>query len=398
MRSLSETTLAVLIGGLLVLASATPALAAETSNSEFVIIPEGDVFPEDLYAGAIRVVVEGTLDGDLIAFAAEEIVIAGTVTGSVTAATPRVTIEGEVGGSLRVTGNRLDIDGRVEGDVVAAVVSADLGAESEVGGDVLLWAWDVSALGTIGSDLTGSQRNLELAGTVGGDVDVTVSQLTVVGDLAVAGDLGYRSQNEAVGLDRASVDGAIVDKAPLPPNLRVRALGLLGRFLVILFLSVAALAAAYGWPRRTSEAVANVSRSPLRRWLTGAAILFSPVIAVAVTGVILGLAPAAAAFPLLAVLVPVVLALVGIAFALALAAGAPVVAWLGGALFKRLDLYGAILAGSIMVGVFWYLPIVGWLVPIVVLPWGLGAWIATWRSQSSEDSAFTEADLPLSSL
>jgi hypothetical protein len=382
--------LAAVVVGALLFALATPAVAAETSNSEFVIIPEGDVFPDDLYAGAIRVVVEGTLEGDLIAFAAEQVVINGIVTGSVTAVTPSVTVNGEIGESLRVTGNRLTVTGEVGEDVVAAVVDATLSSSSVVGGDVILWAWNATALGSVGGDLTGSQRNLEVAGQIDGDLDVSVSRLAIVDDLSISGDLGYRSDVEARGVDQVTVGGTIVNKTPLPPNLRVRALGLLGRFLVVVVLSVAALSVAYGWPRRTSRAVAEVGNTPIRNWLTGALILLSPVIATVVTGLILGLAPAAAAFPLLVVLVPVILALVGIAFALALVAGGPTAGWLGGAIFKRFDLYGSILVGSLMAGAVWYLPWVGWLVPIVILPLGLGAWIATWRGQSPDSPGSNE--------
>ena len=360
-------------------ALALPALAAETSNSEFVIIREGDVFPEDLYTGAIRVVVQGTIEGDLVAFAAQDVVIEGTVTGSVTAVSPSVVVGGVVEGSLRATGNRLEVSGVVERDVVAAVATAELFPTSNVGGDVILWAWSAGALGTIGQDLTGVQRNLDLAGAVEGDVEVTVNRLEVVGPLTVGGDLGYRSSNEATGLDNADVDGAVVAKSPLPPNLRVRALSLLGRFMVVLFLTIAALTTAYGWPLRTSAAIAEVGRRPLRRWATGALIVFAPFLAVLVTALIVGLAPPAAAFPLLVVLLPVVLALFGITLALGLVAGIPVVGWLGGVLFKRLDLYGAILSGSLVVGVVWYLPLVGWLVPLLALPLGLGAWMAAWR-------------------
>jgi cytoskeletal protein CcmA (bactofilin family) len=383
----SKALVALLIGGGFLLALTTPALAAETSNSEFVIIREDDVFPDDLYAGAIRVLVEGTLEGDLVAFAAEEIIINGTVTGSVFASTPRLTLNGDIGGSLRVTANRLDIAGEVDGDVVGAVVTARLAPESEVMGEVLLWAWNGDVLGTIGADLTGTQRNLELAGEVGGDVEVSISRLEVVDDLVVGGDLGYRSESDAVGLERATVAGALVPESPLPPNLRVRALGLLGRFLVVIFLSIAALSVVYLWPRRSSQAIAGVGQSPVRKWLRGASILFSPLIGMALTGVILGLAPAAAALPLLAVFVPVILALVGLAFALSLVAGAPIAGWLGGVLFKRLDLYGAILAGSLLIGVVWYAPILGWVVPLIVLPWGLGSWMTAWGQSA-------EAELP----
>ena len=73
------------------------------------------------------------------------------------------------------------------------------------------------------------------------------------------------------------------------------------------------------------------------------------------------------------------LALFGLSFAVSLVAGAPAVGWLGGVLFQRLDLYGAILAGAVAAGAVWYLPWVGWVVPAIALPLGLGAWIAAWR-------------------
>ncbi|MGH3650553.1 MAG: hypothetical protein ACRDU9_07560 [Acidimicrobiia bacterium] len=384
MRFLSRRALLAVVAGLVLFGVPAPVLAAETSNAEFVIIPEDDVFPDDLYAGAIRVVVEGTIEGDLIAFAAEEIVINGTVTGSVIALTPRITVNGEIGDSLRVSANRLTITGEVAGDVVAAVFDAEVSSSSRVAGDLLLWAWNADLRGEIGADLTGTQRSLELAGAISGDVDISTSRLTVVERLTVGGDLGYRSGREAEGLGLGEVAGAVVHKTPLPPNLRVRALGLLGRFMVVLFLSVAALSAAYGWPRRTGRAVAEVGRTPLRKWLTGALVLSSPLLAMLVTGLVLGLAPPAAAFPLLAVLAPLVVALVGLAFGLALVAGAPIVGWLGGVVFRSFDLYAAILAGSIIVGIVWYLPWVGWLVPLVVLPLGLGAWMATWRTQPDD--------------
>lgn len=382
-----------MLGGAVLVSVATPAMAAQTSSSEFVIIREGDVFPEDLYAGAIRVMVEGTLEGDLVAFSAEEIVIEGTVTGSVMAVTPRLVVNGEVGESVRFVGTHLDVKGEIGGDLVATALDTDLAASSDISGDVLLWSWDALVLGTVGGDLGGTQRALDLAGDLRGDVDVSVTRLTVVDDLRVTGDLGYRSGRDAEGLERVDVQGVIVDKAPLPPNLRVRALGLLGRFLVILFLSVAALSAGYGWPRRTTAAIGEVGNKPIRKWLVGALVLSAPAIVTGIAGLILWLGPAAAAFPLLVVLVPVILALVGLALALALIAGAPTVGWVGGVLFKRLDIYGALLAGSLVVGVVWFLPLVGWLVPITVLPWGLGAWMATWGGQSSEPARVAATSL-----
>lgn len=391
MRSLFRGALTTVLVSAGVFALAAPAIAAETSNSEFVIIREDTEFPGDLYAGAIEVIVDGTLEGDLVAFAAERVVINGTVTGSVMALTPNLEINGTVEGTVRVAGNRLGVSGEVGGDLVGAVRQARLGPSSRVDGDVLLLAWHGSATGSIGGDLTGSQRRLDLAGEIEGNVDVDVGRLSVVDPLAVGGDLGYRSEHELTGLDQATVQGVVVEKAPLPPNIRVRALGILGKFLAVVILAVSALTVAYGWPRRTSTSIAEVGRRPIRRWLTGAAVLFAPLLVAGVTALILGLAPAAVAFPLLAILVPVILALAGFSLALAIVAGTPVVGWLGARLFKRLDLYGSILAGSIIAGVIWWLPLVGWLVPLIVLPLGLGAWIAGRRGQSSSEAPNEES-------
>lgn len=371
----AKTAAAAMLLGALTVGLALPARAIETSNSEFVVIPEGDVLSDDLYAGSIKVTVEGELDGDLIAFAAEEVIINGSVTGSVTAVSPTVTVNGSIGESLRMVGSSLQVQGDIGGDVVAAVVEMDLGASSAVEGDVLAWAWDLQATGTIGGRLEGTQRSVDLGGTIAGDVDVSVGQLTVVDALEVGGDLGYRSDNPGEGLDMATVGGVIVDKDPLPPNIRVRALTMFGRFLLVLFLTITALAVAWSWPDRTESAIADMKASPARAWGYGALVMFSPLLLIGVTALLLGLAPPAASLPLLAVIVPVVLGAWGLAGALALVAGAPVVAWAGGSLFRKLDLYGAIVVGSAIAGLLWFVPFVGWLVPVVVLPLGLGAWL-----------------------
>lgn len=383
MRSLSKGILLLAACCASIILLAVPADAAETSNSEFVIIQEGDVFPDDLYAGAIRVVVNGTLDGDLIAFAAEEVVIVGEVTGSVTAAAPTVRVDGRVDGSLRVTANRVVVEGSVGEDVVAVGRVGHLLPGSDVGGEVIFWGWSLISEGRVGEDLTGTQRKLQLSGDVQGDVGVSVTSLEVVGPLVVGGDLSYRSSDDAEGLEQAEVGGAVVHQTPLPPNLRVRALGVLGRFMVVVFLTIAALTTAYGWPDRTMAAVSNVGKSPLSNWLRGAVLLFSPLLAVAATAVLVGLAPATAAFPMLAILIPLILAMAGLSLAVALVAGVPAIGWLGGVAFRRLDLYGAVLTGGVMAGLAWMLPWVGWLVPLVVLPLGLGSWVTVRGSKVS---------------
>ncbi|HWL48405.1 MAG TPA: hypothetical protein VNT92_00875, partial [Acidimicrobiia bacterium] len=366
MHYLSRSALCAGIAGIFILVATSPALAAETAASEIVIIPEGDTIPDDLYAAGSRVVVEGTIEGDLIAFAAEEVVISGQVTGSVVAVAPTVTVGGEVGGSVRSTANRLAISGSVGRDLVGAALRAELTTESTIEGDVLVWAIRMAAAGSIGTDLEGTQRTLELAGSVGGDVDVSVNSLIVTGPLEVTGDLGYRSPSEAEGLGQATVSGVVAHKTPLPPNIRIRALGLLTRFLVVLGLTCAALLVAWGWPGRTEFAGLRARANVWRALGRGALVILSPFIVAGIAALIAGLVPASASLPLLAIFVPLVLALAGLVLVLSLAAGVPAILALGRALPGERGLYGSVVVGSIVAGILWLLPWIGWLVPLLV--------------------------------
>ena len=381
MHYLSRSALCAGIAGIFILAGTSPARAAETAASEIVIIPVGDTVTGDLYAAGSRVVVEGTIEGDLIAFAAEEVVISGEVTGSVLAVAPTVTVGGEVAGSVRFTANRVAISGSIGGDLVGAALRVELSPESTIDGDVLVWAFRVAAAGTIGTDLEGTQRTLELAGSVGGDVDVSVNRLIVTGPLEVAGDLGYRSPSEAEGMDQATVGGVVAHKTPLPPNIRVRALGLLTRFLVVLGLTSAALLVAWGWPGRT-ESAGDRAKSNLWRALgRGALVILSPFILAGIAALIAGLVPASASLPLLAVFAPLILALAGLVLVLSLVAGVPAILALGRALPGERGLYGSVVAGSIVAGILWLIPYVGWLVPLLVLPIGLGSWMLSFQGR-----------------
>jgi cytoskeletal protein CcmA (bactofilin family) len=367
-----------------IVSSAIPATAAETAASELVIVAEGDVITEDLYAAASRVIIDGTLDGDLIAFAADEVVIRGVVTGSVTAFAPTVSVEGEIGGSLRTTGTDVLVAGSVGRDVVAVAFGVDLEADSVVAGDVLVWALNLTLKGTVGGTVSGTQRSANVEGVVEGDIDISVNQLTLTGPLQVNGDLGYRSDSEAIGLDHATVDGAVVKKTPLPPNIRVRALNFLSRILVALLLTGSAMLIAWGWPERTERAGSKARERLLKSYGFGAAVVFSPIVLAVAAGLMVGLAPATASIPLLAVFLPVIAALGGIVLALALVAGVPAVLMIGQVFPGDRGMYGAIAVGAAVVGVGWLVPFVSWLVPVLVLPLGMGAWVLGWREPTPE--------------
>lgn len=379
MPSRSRASLLFVVSAALSIGLALPAGAAEIESSDLLIITEDTVFTGDLYAAANRVLVRGTIEGDLFALAGQDVSIEGEVTGSVTALAPEVRVSGVIGGSLRVASPSVEISGEVEGDVVAVAFGIELAPGGQVGADLIMWAWDAGSHGSVSADVEGSQRKLELSGDVTGNVRVSAGRVSVVDDLHVGGDLTYRSSNEAVGVELADVGGVVVQQTRMPPNIRVRALALASKILVAIVLAAMALVVSSVWPERSERALAGLEAAPFRSFLTGAAVVLSPALVLGVAVAVLAFAPSSTALPLVAALIPILFALMGIVLVAGLFAGMPAVAWIGARLKKQTTVAGAVAIGSAVVAILWLIPVVGWIVALLVLAAGMGGWLSTFR-------------------
>lgn len=360
---------------------ALPAGAAEITSSDLVIITEDTVVTGDHYVAANRVLVRGTIEGDLFALAGQDVSIEGEVTGSVTALASEVSVSGIIGGSLRVTSPSVQISGEVRGDVVAVAFGIELVPGGQVGADLVMWAWNAGSHGSVSEDVEGSQRRLELSGDVTGNVRVSADRLSIVDDLRVGGDLTYRSNNGAVGIDFVDADGVVVQQTPMKPNIRVRALALAAKILVSIVLAAMALVVSSVWPERSERAMAGLEVAPFRSFLIGAAVVLSPVLVLGVAVSVLVFAPSSTALPLIAALIPLLFAVMGIVLVASLFAGMPAVAWIGARLKKQTTVAGAVAIGSAVVAILWLIPVVGWIIALLVLAAGMGGWLSTFRRQ-----------------
>ncbi len=381
MPSRSKAPILFVVSAALSIGLALPAEAAEIESSDLLIITEDTVFSGDLYAAANRVLVRGTIEGDLFALAGQDVSIEGEVTGSVTALAPEVKVTGVIGGSLRVASPSVEISGEIIGDVVAVAFGIELLTGGEVGADLIMWAWNAGSHGSVIEDVEGSQRKLELSGDVAGNIRVSANRVSVVDSLHVGGDMTYRSSNEAAGIDLADVDGVVVQQTPVPPNIRVRALALAAKILVAIVLAAMALVISSAWPERSEQALAGLEAAPLRSFLTGAAVVLSPAVVLGVAMAILAFAPSSTALPLVAALIPILFALMGIVLVAGLFAGMPAVAWIGARIKKQTTVAGAVAIGSAVVAILWLIPVVGWVISILVLAAGMGGWLSTFRRQ-----------------
>jgi cytoskeletal protein CcmA (bactofilin family) len=375
----SKNLLLILFAAVFSMSFGLPAAAAEIESSELIIITEDTVITEDLYAAANRVIVRGRIEGDLIALAAQDVTIEGEVTGSVMAMAGEVVVTGTIGKSLRVTAPSLELSGEVRGDVVAVVFGFDLLPEGVVEGDLVLWARDATSHGTVFGDVEGTQSRLSISGEVRGDLKISAGEVEVSDQLYVAGDFTYRSEVEATGLDLADVDGAVVKQQPMKPNIRIRALSLVLKILVAILLAAMALVVSTIWPERSERALEGLRRSPIRSIISGVLVILSPVLIIGIGIAIFTLAPSSTALPLIAALIPVLAAVLGLILVGGLIAGLPAVALIGSLVRKGTTIAGAVGIGSAIVGLLWLFPFVGWPVALLVLAAGIGGWLSTLR-------------------
>lgn len=363
-----------------------PVGAVSASNN--VIITEDRVIGEDLFAAAgRRVIVEGTIRGDLTVVT-QELIVTGEVEGDINGFAWTVDVTGEVGGSVRVVGWDVDVGGVVADDVLTLARSLEV--SGDVGRDVLVAAVSARHSGRAGGELRGELLwGLRVDGSVAEDVDVGVHRLRITETASVGAAVAWRqgmiSQNIRGWSARVDVSpdadvGIVAEVQPRPTDITYRALRLLFhvlRFVGFVFLGMLLLAV---FPRATRRATEHAWTRPGGAFLVGLILLL--------------LVPVAALVSLFTViLAPLGLLALGL-WVFALFAGAvPALTALGR---RGMSSPRSFVASFVAAAVVWRLlriiPLAGFLIWLLVTIWGIGAWAlslwAGWR-----DSGQGPADL-----
>lgn len=410
---------------LMALAFASSVGAIETRTREEVVIGAEEVVEDDLYVGADTITVEGTIEGDLVA-AAGTIRVNGTVEGDVNAAAQTIVIDGTVGDDVRVAGQAMVLgeNARIADDVIAFGYSLESVPGSAVGGDLALGGYQALVAGTVEGDVRGGAAGIELGGEVGGDVDVEVDGggaqnagaqfapgpavqipdvepgLTLTDPARVDGDLAYRSSAEADIASGAEIGGEVAYEPVVRDTAGAEPTGIAAVLLssLRLFATLLVVGALTVWlaPGLVNGAADTLRSRPLPSLGWGvlafaiAAILFVLVLAVTIlVAILLGLLTLGGLVATTigaGVLVEFVLAL---AFAVSVGLLAPImVSYLGGRMLLRDNLPGgtvgrllALVVGLVIYVVLRAIPVVGQIVALVVVLFGVGALaVLAWRA------------------
>ncbi len=187
---------AMILAAALVAATARGAdFSAETVKSgSYVHVPAGDVLTGGVLLTGAAIVVDGDVDGDLMAFGAY-VELNGDVNGDLLAAGATVIVNGNVAGSAQCYGAAITHGGSLAGSLEAAGAALFL-------------------RGSVAGDVKSSGAALWLGGASGGSVEAVSGYLVVEDEARVAGDLRYRA--EELVLSPAAAVGGKLEALPEP--------------------------------------------------------------------------------------------------------------------------------------------------------------------------------------
>jgi anti-sigma factor RsiW len=366
-RMRRHVAVAVVMTSLLVaLALPQQAGAAEVRRGRSVIIPAGDVVHNDLVVAGPSVRIDGTVEGDVIAFT-RNLTVTGHVTGDVIAFAGITMIDGIVDGNVRVFSRSAILQGTVSKNVTALANSLDLASKATVGGGMIALAADGDMDGKIQRDLMGLIGRADLEGMIGGETWIRGGGLTVASTAELRGPATFEGPQQPVVEAGAKLASPIRTELTQEIRRNRRSTGRMAiravfSYAVALLVGILLLAVFPGFFRATLREAGSIGL-PMGvgalALIAGAFLLVGGIVLVFI-GVGAGVAAAMGYAPILYV------------------AQVFVGAWLGNKIMGDAPAITSAMAGRMAVGllilhVLRLIPFLGALVGLVVVLWGTGA-------------------------
>ncbi len=350
---------------------------ATVATGDTVLVQEGRVIEDDLYASGGTIFIEGEINGDLVALG-QRVIVTGVVHGDVTTVSGTTSIFGQVDGSVRTLSLTYTQDSAVGDDVLALGWRARV--DESVGGDAIFYTWSANVLADVGGSVFGEvMGRLFIDGAVDA-VDAGAYRMELGPGASASGAVAHNpglvatyipGLTSTVTIDPSAQVATVVDLPVAAPPLVVRS----GRWAIstLLFLSTVFTGSLFiglapAWTRRARFRTLR----PLS-FLTGLAVLvLAPVVAflMALTVVL---------FPLGVILFAF--------WAVMLIGGAvPALIRLGTTVLRRPDAMVAGLAlGALMWRVLQFIPLLGPLIWLVAVSAGTGSFVLAIVSRPDRD-------------
>jgi cytoskeletal protein CcmA (bactofilin family) len=329
-------------------------------------LPAGTVIKGDYFAFGSLAEISGTVNGDVYAFAGQ-ILIDGQVNGDVIAAGGRVRISGAVAQDVRVAGGHITITGNIGRNLTVAAGNVELASSAAVRGGLVGAGGNIDLSAPVGGNSRVAAGTLILSNSIAGDVDAAVGTLRITSKADIRGNVNYWSDQEASISEGARIGGKVSRSTPpqrpeLWPAVVAGWIFLLivslVSTLILGFLSIRFL------PGFHSSTVTILKERPWMSLGIGfVSVIVIPVVCLLLLATVLAL--------------PLALILSAAFFILLYWARIFAISRIGEAILGRFRAapgrFSAFLVGLIVYYLLALIPVIGWLVIILVVLFGLGA-------------------------
>ncbi|HVU59273.1 MAG TPA: polymer-forming cytoskeletal protein [Candidatus Saccharimonadales bacterium] len=333
--------------------------AQDFRSGDAVTVAAGRTVDNTLFASGHTIAIEGTVNGDVYCIG-QTVDITGTVNGDVFCAGQNVSVSGAIHGSLHAAGQTVNIAAPVERSLAVAGQSVTIEYGTTVGGDAAIVGQSVTANGTVTRDLAVAGATVTLSGTVGRNVRAESNDILLNGGARVGGDFTYASAHALARADSATIAGTLTRK-PLPVRhhspLQVGVFFRIGAwFALYLFAAfvIMALALVLLAPQAFRLATEAAAGSPLWTIVVGLlSTIIAPVVIILLAVTLVGL-------PLAVIL--------GLAWTVVLmVSGVFAAYYLGWLLIGKTtkNVVLVMLLGSVLLGLLYFIPVVGFVVMLL---------------------------------
>jgi cytoskeletal protein CcmA (bactofilin family) len=329
------------------------------------------VFAGNLFAGGRDVRVTEA-DVETLFAAGGTVTIDAPVRGTAHAAGRYVRVHREVGQNLYAAGYDVEIAAPVRGDLIAAGYRVEIDSNSSVGKDMLAAGRFIVLRGPVAGSVNVTARDVEIAGPISGSVEIRARQIRFGEGARIAGTLTYRSDR------KIDVPASVIAPDRVTANVVARPSGaaLIARIVVglIVFLGVMLVLTAifaFVFKNRLARAREMLATHPWRDLFLGivaTSALFGSILVLAVSLIGIPL------IPLIVLLTP--FAILAGYLTSAYAVGAALLGRPRYATGSGAAAFGAILVGLIVLAIVSAIPLLGWVVAVLAVIIGIGAWFA----------------------
>lgn len=310
-----------------------------------ITIAPGEVVNDDLVVSGGTVRMQGTVTGDLVV-AAGTLEMTGRVGGNVMAACGTMTLNGPVGGSLYAAGGTVNTGAAVGRNLVVAAGTASLAGTT-----------------TVGRDLAISGGQTTVGATVKRNVQANAGNLTLTDQARIGGNLLANASNASIASGAVIAGTRTVTQASPRKERRTNAVGwVIWQLLSGLSLLVAGLLFIAAAPLLTAQTETMLRRHPWGSLLTGfLLLLLVPLAFIVILITIIG--------------IPLAFILLGLYLIATFLSPIFLAILVGQTLWRRPggSLPLALLIGIVLLILVRMIPILGALVTLAAVLFGLGA-------------------------